>query len=277
MGWRLTDDIDEFATAAGAFLTSRPVEHTVFLTVIDALRRRGPRAYGPSDPLFGYWRTESGAVDGVLLRTPPHPMMLSAAPTDAVAAAATDVPPTPAVNLLAGAERVFAAAWQRRTGQTASVARRTRLYRLAALADPSPPGQARLATADDRPLLIAWQKAFYEEIGEEGFGDAGAAIDDRVAYGGLLIWEDEGRPVSMAIRSRLDSGMVRVAIVYTPPAHRGHGYAAGATVAATRSALDTGAGEVVLNTDLANPISNRLYQRLGYRPVEDRVILEFTA
>jgi predicted GNAT family acetyltransferase len=33
---------------------------------------------------------------------------------------------------------------------------------------------------------------------------------------------------------------------------------------------------VVLYTDLANPTSNALYQRLGYRPVEDRVVLSFT-
>ena len=34
---------------------------------------------------------------------------------------------------------------------------------------------------------------------------------------------------------------------------------------------------MVLYTDLANPTSNALYQRLGYRPVEDRVVLSFTA
>ena len=34
--------------------------------------------------------------------------------------------------------------------------------------------------------------------------------------------------------------------------------------------------EAVLYTDLANPASNALYQRLGYRPVEDRAVLSFT-
>ncbi|XVV13429.1 GNAT family N-acetyltransferase [Actinoplanes sp. CA-131856] len=276
MSWRLTHDLDEFATAAGDFLASRPVQHTVFLTVIDALRRRGLRAYGPGDPLFGYWRTASGAVDGVLLRTPPHPMMTSPLPPEAVTAAAADVPPAPQVNLLAESEEIFSAAWRKRTGTTPSARRRTRLYRLETLVDPSPPGRARLATAGDRELLVEWQKAFYAEIGEEGFGDIGAVMDDRIGYGGVLLWEDGDDPVSMAIRSRPDAGMARVQIVYTPPAARGHGYAAGATVAATRSALSE-AGEVVLATDLANPTSNRLYQRLGYRPVEDRVILELAA
>jgi predicted GNAT family acetyltransferase len=47
------------------------------------------------------------------------------------------------------------------------------------------------------------------------------------------------------------------------------------TAAVSQAALDAGAAEVVLYTDLANPTSNSLYQRLGYRPVEDRVVLRF--
>jgi FR47-like protein len=63
--------------------------------------------------------------------------------------------------------------------------------------------------------------------------------------------------------------------VYTPPALRGHGYAAGVTAAVSQAALDAGVEEVVLYTDLANPVSNALYERLGYRAVEDRVLLSF--
>ena len=32
----------------------------------------------------------------------------------------------------------------------------------------------------------------------------------------------------------------------------------------------------MLFTDLANPTSNGIYQQLGYRPIEDRMILRFT-
>jgi FR47-like protein len=62
---------------------------------------------------------------------------------------------------------------------------------------------------------------------------------------------------------------------YTPPALRGRGYAGGATAAVSQAALDAGATQVVLYTDPANPTSNALYERLGYRPVEDRVVLAF--
>jgi predicted GNAT family acetyltransferase len=49
------------------------------------------------------------------------------------------------------------------------------------------------------------------------------------------------------------------------------------TSAVTQAALDAGAADVVLFTDVANPTSNGVYQRLGYRPIETRVVTEFKA
>jgi predicted GNAT family acetyltransferase len=34
--------------------------------------------------------------------------------------------------------------------------------------------------------------------------------------------------------------------------------------------------EVLLFTDATNPVTNSIYQRLGYHPAEDRLILTFT-
>ncbi|PQM44669.1 hypothetical protein C1Y40_05174 [Mycobacterium talmoniae] len=49
------------------------------------------------------------------------------------------------------------------------------------------------------------------------------------------------------------------------------------TAAAARWALDAGAAEVVLFTDLANPVSNAIYQRIGFEPVADLVRIDFVA
>jgi predicted GNAT family acetyltransferase len=70
--------------------------------------------------------------------------------------------------------------------------------------------------------------------------------------------------------------MIRVAPVYTPPRRRRHGYAAAVTATVRRAELEA-ATRVVLFTDPANPTSNALYLRLGYHPVEDRVVLRFDA
>jgi predicted GNAT family acetyltransferase len=67
-------------------------------------------------------------------------------------------------------------------------------------------------------------------------------------------------------------GSARVGPVYTPPEHRGRGYGSAVTAAATRSILAEGAVPVLF-TDLANPTSNKIYRALGYRPVEERLIV----
>jgi ribosomal protein S18 acetylase RimI-like enzyme len=278
MAWELTEDVDAFAAVAGEFLRSRPVEHTVLLTLVDTLRRRGPHAYGPADPVFGLWRAPGGAVDGVLLQTPPFPMMFSRLPAEAVPAAVDAVAgrTLPGVNLLAADADVFVTGWRRRTGVAATVHMRTRLYRLGTLTPPAvpPPGKPRIARPDDRDLLLRWIPAFHDDIGERQV-DFAPAVDDRIGYGGVTLWEVDGVAVAMAITSRPEAGTVRIQMVYTAPEHRGRGYGGAVTTAATRTALDTGAASVVLVTDLANPTSNALYQRLGYRPIEDRTVVDF--
>lgn len=111
----------------------------------------------------------------------------------------------------------------------------------------------------------------------DGREDQAAAVADRLGYRGVTVWEAGDVPVSIAGLTRQVAGMVRVGPVYTPPELRGHGYASAATAAVSRQALDAGAAEVVLFTDLANPVSNSIYQRIGYRAVEDRTVLAFHA
>jgi len=60
-----------------------------------------------------------------------------------------------------------------------------------------------------------------------------------------------------------------VSLVYTPPERRNRGYASALVAALSQHLLDAGWQFCVLFTDLANPISNSIYQRIGYRPVSD--------
>jgi GNAT superfamily N-acetyltransferase len=279
MVWHLTDSVDEFDRVAGDFLRSRPVEHTVPLTLVDTLRKRGPHFYGADDPIFGWWQDDAGVVGGAILQTPPHPVYLTVAPAVPELVELLADRPLPGVNALAGDAELFAEAWRRRRGGTAGADRRSRLYRLDVLTPPSPrpAGEPRIADVRDRDLLIAWMAAFHAEIGEAVGRDLEQVVDDKLAHDGLTLWEVDGSPVSMAGGSRLEAGMLRVMAVYTPKQLRGHGYAGAVTSAVSQAALDDGAQHVVLFTDLANPTSNALYQRLGYRPIEDRTALEFSA
>jgi GNAT superfamily N-acetyltransferase len=272
MSWTTTTDPNAFLEAAGAFLHAEPARNSVILTRVETMRASDSR-----DGLLGFWQPPGEPVGGAFMHTPPYPAALTAMPAAAAATLAADLAaaghPLPGVNGNSGASESFAAAWAERTGATVTVHRRMLLHRLDAFdpPDPMPAGKAVVAGPEHRDLLVAWYEAFAAEI-DEPQRDVGPQVDDRISHGGLTLWLVDGQPVSLAGTTRAVAGALRVAPVYTPPEHRGRGYAAGATAAVTRAAVDAGAREVLLYTDLANPTSNRLYARLGYRPVEDAVM-----
>ncbi|GHI06937.1 acetyltransferase [Streptomyces cellostaticus] len=280
--WHLTHDLDEFLARAGDFLGSRPDLHTVQLTVTQALRKRGLHLYSDQAPLFGTLEDESGTVRATLLHTPPfpvHPTPLGPQEAEGLAARLADLGrPVTGVTAERDTAASFAAAWQRRTGTAGRIHKRQRLYRLAELSvpQPVPEGRARVAGPADRDLLVRWYGAFMAEVGEPVNQDPGGWADARIGHGGITLWETpDGTPVSMAGATPETAGQVRVAPVYTPAHLRGHGYAGAATAEVSRAALDSGTAEVLLFTDLANPTSNGLYQRIGYRGVADFAVWEF--
>jgi hypothetical protein len=281
MAWTLTDSLEDYLAGAGGYLRASPVENTVELGVTQTLHARGPAAYGGPPPLFGWWQSPAGDITAALLHTPPYPALLSGDPATAAPLAAELAArgwALPGVNGSADGVTSFAAAWQQHTGASSTVRRQSRLFRLGdlILPEPMPAGVARIADEADTPLLTDWYAAFAAETNERD-GVARRDVSDRLGYGGLTIWELDGIPVAMAGRSRPAAGIVRVGPVYTPPGQRRRGYGGAATVAVTQAGLDDGSDGVVLFTDLANPTSNSLYVRLGYRPVADRVLLSFDA
>ncbi|MFG2297708.1 GNAT family N-acetyltransferase [Streptomyces sp. NPDC048603] len=277
MTWTFTRDLNSYLRTAGPAVAANAVSNTMLLTVADALARRGPHAFGDEDPVFGWWTGPDGRVAGALLWTPPHPLLLGAVPAEAVAALGAE--PLFAAAGGVNARRADAEALAAARGRPARVEEEQRLYRLPGREglvppDPAPAGGSRPAVPDDLPLLLEWFAAFARDVGDD-FVPSEAALLDRLSYGGLLLWEDpDGTPVSMAGFSRTIGGTARLFPVYTPAPLRGRGYAAGVTAAASTAAYASGAEEVLLFTDLANPTSNGVYLRLGYRPVEDRAVMD---
>ena len=235
-------------------------------------------------PLFGWWSDPAGAVAGAFMHTPPFPVVLTAVAPEAaaeLAAVTMAARPLGGVNAYPEVAEAFAGGWRDRNQDgRVDVYRRQRLYRLAELVwpDPAPDGTARMGGDVDAPLAADWFAAFADEVDDMGRGeDQSAAAREKLSHGGVTVWEAGGEPVAIACNTVPVTGMVRIGPVYTPPERRGRGYASAATAAASQRLLEAGAEEVVLYTDLANPTSNSIYQRIGYRPVEDRVVLAFSA
>ncbi|MFF7976818.1 GNAT family N-acetyltransferase [Streptomyces sp. NPDC007905] len=280
--WQLTDDLDEFLSRAGGFLRSRPALHTVPLTVTDALRTRCLHVYGAQAPVFGWLGDDKGEVRAALFHTPPHPVNvtpLTGREAEALASGLADLGrAVSGVSAERDTAAAFADAWHRRSGASGRLLERKRLYRLGRLREPRPlpPGRPRVAGAGDRELLMRWKREFADAAGLRAGQDPAEWADARIAYGGITLWQaPDGTPVSMAGVTPRIAGQVRVAPVYTPAHLRGRGYAGAVTTEVSRVAVERGAGEVFLFTDLANPTSNGLYQRIGYRGVADFAVWEF--
>lgn len=276
-------DMTAFEDAAGAFLRSRPAEHTVLLTLMERLRHQGPGSVGGMPAEFGWWSERGGDVTGAFLRAPPHRLSMTRLPDAAhrpLAEAYIGSAREPRLAGVLGPEATalsFAGAWDGLTGSGWRLRCRERLYCLGELLPPAVPasGSGRIADKTDRALLVHWWAAFSRELALPHDRDPGHVVEERLSHGGLLLWEDGGQPVSMAGVSRTAAGMARIGPVFTPGRLRGRGYASALTAMLSRLTLEAGAREVVLFADLANPTSNALYQRIGYREVADYVEVDF--
>ena len=265
-------DLATFAATAGDWLRREPVLHNVMLTVAQG-RVDGDVPAGPDDR---WLRVENGdgTLVGAALRTPPRGPLLSGMPREAARALADWFAGDDLGAVFGPSDPCgwFAERYGEVTGTTPVPGMGQRLFRLGGLCPPvGVPGDGRRATRTDRDLLVAWSDAFAREATpDHPHPDPAEPVDARLRHGGLLwLWEDGGEPVSTAWLTVPVAGVVRVGGVYTPPALRGLGYASAVVAAASRHALDSGATDCVLYTDLANPTSNKIYQAVGYRPVAD--------
>lgn len=92
-------------------------------------------------------------------------------------------------------------------------------------------------------------------------------VAGRIEAGGVWLWENPvGTPVHLTCAHPPALGVRRIGPVYTPAEHRGHGYASTAVTEVSRMILAEGA-RACLFTDRANPVSNGIYEAIGYRPV----------
>ncbi len=140
-------------------------------------------------------------------------------------------------------------------------------------------GRFRFAQKTDRASILPMFKAFSvealgEDISDEEAEKPIAALESK---GALAVWEDEGIIVSIAAFGRQTKNGVSVSHVYTPPEYRRKGYASSCVFQLSEYLLSQDFAFCTLFTDLANPISNSIYQKMGYRQVADFATYVFPA
>jgi predicted GNAT family acetyltransferase len=274
---------DDFYRAAEPLLLAHEAENNLLMGLARALRIT-EELY--REPYFALVTDQADSPAMAALMTPPSNLILSMAWTEAAADALVEsllltYPTLSGVTAPVAVADYFAASWTARTSQTARVVMNERLYRIERVQPTRPAsGHMRLMEPADMPTVVEWMAVFEEEA-------FGAVNLDRERIANWLssslqagvrrcyVWEDGGELVCLVGCSGDTPNGMRIGPVYTPPSLRGRGYGTACTAAVTQALLDEGKKFVTLFTDLANPTSNRIYQRIGYMPVVDFRMIRF--
>lgn len=269
MQFQRFDSIKEFWQCAQNYLLQYEAEHNALLGVLHTLLHH-PERY-PEPPYLALIQADDQIL-AIAIRTPPNSLLLSKVQNwNALNLIAQDLQheQLPGVEGLVAETEAFVQIWQTLTGQTYQQGVESRIYQLNQV-EPvtTAKGYLRLATPGDRPLLLKWVAAFNAEIDIMSDEEIKRRVDVELKRQSTYLWED-GVPVSMVGGRQFSSTAARIAPVYTPPEYRRKGYATAGVAALSQKLLDQGCDRCFLFTNLANPTSNAIYQKIGYRPVCD--------
>jgi hypothetical protein len=262
-----------FMDVAGDFLEAREAEHNLIFGICSSIQAV-PSQYDAPPYLAAV--VHGDRVVAAAIRTPPWRLILSLVDhPGAVHRLVDDLAGDDLPGVVGPAESsgAFAEAWARATGVRARLARHERSFRLRSVKPPRrAPGEMVRAEPSHRRVMIDWLKAFKDEALPSGPDQDWERMADRNIAGRgrtIFFWFDDGRPVSLTGVGGLTPHGIRVGPVYTPPELRGRGYASNLVAGVSQLQLDSGRDFVFLFTDLANPTANRIYQAIGYEPVND--------
>lgn len=272
------EDPNQFYERVKDYLLKQEALHNVLLALCNALINNPERF--DQKPYLATVEVD-GDIVAVVMRIPPRNLLLSKIQNFvAIEAIAQDLHLTqeslPGINAPTIEAEAFAEAWHSLTGQSYQLKMALRAFQLEQVqAIPQATGRLRIATENERELLIRWFEAF----ALEALGSVEPGVERRVERhlqrGSAYIWEDE-TPVSMACHIRVTPNGAGISLVYTPPEHRRKGYASACVAALSETLLKAGHRYCFLFTDLANPTSNQIYQAIGYKSVGDLSDYSFT-
>ena len=129
-------------------------------------------------------------------------------------------------------------------------------------------GYLREITEDDLCFAPYWYKEFAVDCNQPIYDIAGFAENAKSQIGKSLmyVWVDKV-PVSMAGLGNPMINGAHIGRVYTPPHYRNKGYASACVWHLSKLLLEKGNKFISLFADADYPVSNKVYQKIGFRNV----------
>ncbi|KKN20076.1 hypothetical protein LCGC14_0939270 [marine sediment metagenome] len=271
------EEINEFYELVLEFLVNREAENILLIAILNTIKVN-PSRYGEDKPIL-ITVTEIEEIKLITLRTPPYNLVLSftddlesvTALTKELLKRNMELPGV--VGFKAGAEK-FAKLWCNSKNLQLNLLRNERIFKLQKVAKETL-GKRQLVVGDksNQKLILNWAKEFMLEVLSESdeahIKRTQNAIIEEIKKDKIFLLIEEGEVVSMARKAGKTPNGNLVNLVYTPLHLRNQGYATECVAKLSQKLLEEGNNFCFLFTDLMNPTSNSIYQKIGYRPVID--------
>ena len=270
-----------FLEAAQAFLERNEALNNLPLGLS---MRAAQVAAQPALPMYFASVADTAGIVATAVMEGPHPLVLSGERADASQAVELIGENLRAegrqISSVVGAPplaEAFARYWQTAGGTPYRLFMSQRLYALTQVLHPAYPDGTLVCASEEHTEQVArWLMAFEAEALEPILWDEALVMAYRkIRNHDIYVWIMDGRPVTMAGRARPTARGICVNAVYTPPELRRNGYASACVAALSQQLLDQGWAFCMLYTDLSNPTSNAIYQKVGYQPIGDSVMFRF--
>jgi hypothetical protein len=217
----------------------------------------------------------------IAIRTPPHDLLISY--TDNLEGINILVDELfkrkeklPGVLSFKEAADTFAQLWSEKNSVKCKLFRRERVYQLDQVSEDCLGNRIfSMASKTYQVLVLKWAAEMMKEalidVTEENIEQTKKTYSKEFSENksSFYILFDNDEPVSIARKAGKTPNGNFVNFVYTPPPLRRRGYATECVAKLSKLLLEEGNKYCFLFTDLSNPTSNSIYQKIGYKSIID--------
>ena len=264
----------EFRNRVNPFLRSDPSRNQLIFDLSQRIESFGSAKDGQ---LMWHIEDPTSKIQGAAIRTDAmHSLILSHMrlnAIDPIVEGAAAIPDLDGVLGVKETAEYFQQKWSKQGLCSLTDRMRLKLYDLTSLTKPLVAlGSPRLADVGDLDTLSQWSLDFSRESldsTDDALQSHRKSMTKNINECREWVWTVRDEIVAMAVWIGKNEFGTKISGVYTPPEHRGHGYASNLVCIVTEGILKDGAPRAFIYTDLNNQTSNSIYQKLGYRHVCD--------
>lgn len=173
--------------------------------------------------------------------------------------------------------RYFVEYYQKKTAMSFKSHLQLDIMRLEKVVPYPAPYPMEYAMIKDLETVLNFRMGFHQEALNENsprdilYDKTVTAIEENKIR---VLRNKQGQITTMVMLSREMENGIAISLVYTPKEYRGRGYSTSLVSQLCEELLEKGYEFVTLYVDQANPISNHVYTKIGFKIIEDSIEYE---